>query len=86
MIMNMTAIIENPTTVGASSFEINNQLELGLDAAKAAPARGVRRVFPKSQASWWFEQMRHMVDSARDWRPIEVQGESAHDADCCFGI
>jgi hypothetical protein len=45
---------------------MNNQLEFGLVAQPSLPAGpgGRRRV---SRATWWFTQMRRVVDSAMDW-------------------
>ena len=45
------------------------QTELGLEKARASASaqRPKRRL---NRASWWFQQMRDVVDKAADWRPI----------------
>jgi len=47
----------------------NEQMELGFGnvRARALAQRPQRRL---SRASWWFQQMREVVDQARDWKPM----------------
>jgi len=46
----------------------NEQLELSL--SKNASVLSARRTTPRrARASWWFTQMRQLVDRAMDWPP-----------------
>ena len=54
-----------------SSAVTGPQLELAFAAATARPpaGRGQRRI---SQAAWWFQRMRQVVDRACDWQPARA--------------
>jgi hypothetical protein len=43
-----------------------NQLELELAAANRPPLKQEAR---SNRASWWFKQMRQVVDQAFEWEP-----------------
>ena len=45
----------------------DKQLELGLNAPKAA--RAARREDRMTRATWWFNKMRAAVNNAMDWPP-----------------
>jgi hypothetical protein len=47
---------------------MNQQMELGFGAGRACPSESRRRR-GSSQASWWFQRMRRVVDRAFDWQP-----------------
>lgn len=47
-----------------------NQMELGFAArrARAMSSARTRRQRRAQRAHWWFQQMRRVVDRARDWQ------------------
>ena len=45
----------------------NEQLELGLSGAKSL-ANPAKRTSRMTRATWWFGQMRQIVDRAIDWQ------------------
>ena len=47
-------------------FMNNRQLELGLGSVRAGTAAARNR---RARASWWFGQMREVVNRAFDWQP-----------------
>jgi len=47
---------------------INEQMELGLGGAKLV-GQSNRREGKIARATWWFAQMRQIVDRAMDWQP-----------------
>ncbi len=50
-----------------------NQMELGLKAKQArATARQKQR--RQQRAQWWFAQMRRVVDTALEWKPVKNEG------------
>ena len=46
----------------------NEQMELGFNGLKIANGTG-RRERRISRATWWFTQMRTLVEQATDWKP-----------------
>ncbi len=49
----------------------NEQLELGFNADLRC--RGANRARPEgrmARATWWFAQMREVVEQAMDWNPV----------------
>ncbi len=47
---------------------VREQMELTLEDGLILRRRGIRRRRP-SRAHWWFRQMRHVVEEARDYEP-----------------
>ncbi len=52
------------------------QLEMGL-AANLRPDCRRRSQHRKKRAQWWFQQMRVLVDSAVDWKPVLERPEQS---------
>jgi hypothetical protein len=50
---------------------ISRQLELGFENQAGLRTAGRRRG-RTSRAHWWFEQMRGVVNHARDWPPADL--------------
>lgn len=51
-----------------SNTETDAQLELSLDRRSAGRGKPRRR----SQARWWFDRMRRVVDRAFDWQAAQA--------------
>ncbi len=58
--------------------QVNEQMEMQLAGSQISPRRARRN----TQARWWFEQMRQVVEQAQDWEeaprfqavaPVQIQ-------------
>jgi hypothetical protein len=52
----------------------NQQLEITLKASTLRRSRSFRRR-RMPRASWWFQQMRQVVDQAIEWKPSATHPE-----------